>query len=682
MKHRFSASSRLIDEVLTQYASAFLALCELINNSIQAQSKDIKINIDYAGENEILSPIIKKIEIIDNGSGVYLKDIEKKLFGIGDSNKKGGKGIGRFGALQIGSNVVIETVGYSKLDNAYSYVEIPITEKLFREAGKLHELEIDTKEKILEGNHNTYYKVTITDLYDVSITKQNTKRKITEKFLKENISYSIFERYPIPIFHKNVKFWINGMYLNPNDYIIGEPIRIASKFTDNKKTVYDVFFQYFNLKPHFKAIKIFLTRKNDGIETIVGGMEYNADWLSPKMGSWFVYVYCEAIPVDAYRNMNFGDLDEDGSHYKNFIKEKLNQFFKEKNHEFDDFTEKLRSDKYYPYKIESQISSKSKVVVFDKFAYLIEEKYNILNSDNRIREIIYPLIDKTISNGELDTILRNILRLKDPYIKKFNELLEKSDLEDVIEFSEKVAHKIEDLDFLEKISYSNIAKYMPERKGLHKFLERMLWVFGERFSNNTNLLSDRGLENNLKQLRDEFLVYKANAKTYDNLVENISPQIKSITDLFLYSEKIIDEEKREVLVIELKAPKVKISPKELEQVMTYAQEIESRPFFSENISFHIILIGTEINNKAKFRIKGNQKNSNKPFFFFENERGNIVVSVMKWSDLIEQNKRRLKYLSYVLNIKDVTVHDKIEKDFKDIELGKVKSILRTVSVDF
>lgn len=70
-----------------------------------------------------------------------------------------------------------------------------------------------------------------------------------------------------------------------------------------------------------------------------------------------------------------------------------------------------------------------------------------------------------------------------------------------------------------------------------------------------------------------------------------------------------------------------------------------------------MLISSSINDKAKFRIKGQQKGKEDPYFYFENESGNIHVSVMKWSDLIETNKRKLKYMANVLKTKDISVHD-------------------------
>jgi hypothetical protein len=678
MLRKFSASSRLIHELFTQYQSTFLAFRELINNSIQADSENIKIEISYSSELEFTSLPIKRIVITDDGHGVHINELDKKILGIGDSEKKGGKGIGRFAAIQIGAQVTIETVGYDNETGSYSYAKIPFTDETFKKIQRINELEVDTTESILEGKQKTYYKVTIENLYDTTITSKFQKRRVSEKLLERNIETSLFETYPIPVFTQGVKFFINDAYLNPQKFVLREPEKIKSTFNDRKGKEHDVLFTFFNLKPNFDRIKVFLTTKNAGVDSIIGGFEYQALWLSPKIGSWFVYISSDLFQTDIYRNLDIDTMDDVAALFKIFIKDKLNYFFKSKNKEYDDFAQKLKSDNFYPYKQKENITSETKVALFDKLAYLVEEKYNLLNEKNKLREIVYPLIDRTITSGELDGILRNILRLENKYIKKFNELLNKSNLEDVIEFSEKVAHKIQSLELLEKITLSELSKHVLERKELHKLIEKMLWIFGEHYSENTNLLSDKNLENNLTKLRNEFLEYKRSK--HDDNHENLEAKLKSITDLFLYSEKIVDEEKREILIVELKAPKVKISPKELEQVMGYANQIEKKDFYTEKLKFHIILISSNINQEANFRLKGAQKGKNDPHFYFENEVGNIRVSVMKWSDLIESNKRKFKYMASKLKTKDVSVQEILERDFSEIDFQNLKSKLTKVTI--
>lgn len=240
---------------------------------------------------------------------------------------------------------------------------------------------------------------------------------------------------------------------------------------------------------------------------------------------------------------------------------------------------KLKKDSYYPYKELSNATSKSKVILFDKVAYLVEERYNLFTTNKQLREIIYPLIDRTITTGELDKILQKILRLDTKHVKKFNELLDRSEIEDVIKFSEQVSKKIEDLEFVEKLTCTEILKHVAERKELHKVMEKTLWIFGEKYLESTQLLSDTNLQNNLEKLREEHLIYKPSKKD-DNINLETNAKARSITDLFIYSEKPIDEIKREVLIVELKSPKVKISPVELQQVKKYAREIEQSYFYT------------------------------------------------------------------------------------------------------
>lgn len=677
MNRKLTTNSRLVNELFANYISTFAAFCELINNSIQAKSKNIWIEIDYTPEHELHPLAIKRISIKDDGAGVHISEIEKKLLDIGTANKEGGKGIGRFASFQIGQKIEIETVSYSKEEDTYSKVYIPLSFDSFGKNINVSEVDIDTKEEILKGkNHKTYYKVTITNLYDSDITDKEPKKKIIERFLNHNIADAIFERYPLKIFNGEINIHINDKKINPNDFVIDQPIKRTFDFVDSKEKEHKILFNFMQIKKYEK-IKVFLTTQNAGLNTIANGFEFDASWLSPKIGGWFIYIESKTLASDIYRNIDLDDLDDGWKKYREFIKENLNEFFKEKNKEFDNFSDKLKSDEYYPYKVSS--SSKSKVILFDKLAYLVEDRYHILNENNKLREIIYPLIDRTISNGELNRILSSILKLNNKMISKFSDLLEKTDLENIIEFSDKVSSKIEDLEFLEKLVNSEISKNIKERKELHKILEKMLWIFGEEYNETTKLLSDKGLEKNLTQLRDDCLIYKP-SKTDDNINELIDKPVKSITDLFMYNERILDYKKREVLIVELKAPKVKISPKEIAQVMKYAREIEKLSSLSSNINYKVLLISTDINNDAKFDITGRQKNEDNPYFYFRNENKNIEIWIMKWSDLIENVKRKLKYMSNLLEVQDIDVQEKAKRDFSNIEFGRISSTLKRVAV--
>ncbi len=257
--------------------------------------------------------------------------------------------------------------------------------------------------------------------------------------------------------------------------------------------------------------------------------------------------------------------------------------------------------------------------------------------------------------------------------------MERAELEDVIEFSEKVAQKKQSLDFLEKLVYSEISEHILERKQLHKVVEKMLWIFGEQYLDSTRLLSDTNLENNLTILRQEFLQFQP-TKDKENLVELRENKLKSITDLFLYSERILDAESREVLIIELKAPKVRLSKKELQQVKDYAYAIQQKGVFSNNLNYKIILVGSELTPQTVAELKGTSKDRKNPYFYFENEERNIEIWVMRWSDLIENTKRKLTYLSTALKTKDVIVKEKFEQDFEEIDIEKISSRFEKAAV--
>src|SRR6185312_16706041 len=148
--HVFTTNSRVLKDLLTQYKNTFYAFCELINNSIQEDSKKIDIEIDYA-KSELTKAPIKSITIKDNGNGVSLSEFDKKILEIGTDIKKGGEGVGRFAALQIGCSIEIETVAYDENLAAFTKVNLPINSASF-ENKKLDSLQFPVKEEILKSN--------------------------------------------------------------------------------------------------------------------------------------------------------------------------------------------------------------------------------------------------------------------------------------------------------------------------------------------------------------------------------------------------------------------------------------------------------------------------------------------------------------------------------------------------
>lgn len=155
MKRKLTTNSRLVNDVLVANTGTYKALCELINNSIQAGAKNIRLTIDYTDEN-LLAPLpISRIVLWDDGFGVHINDIEDKLLDIGTANKKDGKGIGRFSAFQIGNKFTIETVGYSQDDKTWSHAILPLRSEDFRKENDVRQVDIDTVEEILEKKANT-----------------------------------------------------------------------------------------------------------------------------------------------------------------------------------------------------------------------------------------------------------------------------------------------------------------------------------------------------------------------------------------------------------------------------------------------------------------------------------------------------------------------------------------------
>ncbi len=289
-------------------------------------------------------------------------------------------------------------------------------------------------------------------------------------------------------------------------------------------------------------------------------------------------------------------------------------------------------------------------------------------------------MERAIADGNIVDILDNLLKSDKVTTDKFKKLLDITDLPSLVHFSSEVAEKLEFLDFLHEINYGDIATYILERKQLHKIVEKHLWLFGESYNGVPNLLwSDKKILKIFEELRTKHLVYDP-TKDDENLVELQGEGLNDITDLFFTNEKPMDDGTKEFMIVELKAPKCKISQKELNQIKRYAYTVENHSGIpKQKIKYKFLLISADITPQTKSEIKSLSAAYKIPFLIERKTDVDIEIYMMTWSELINIQRTKLNYLSKQLKIKDKSVSKKFEEEYPQLINQKMRTMLKKVS---
>jgi hypothetical protein len=674
---KLNTNGRVVSEFLTNYRDTFRAFTELINNSLQAGATEIRLNLIHSKTGSMLFPGITSIELRDNGHGIAHGDLEKTVFEVGTTIKPGGSGIGRFSALQIGETMRIETVGFDRDLAKYTRFSADITASALKNHN-LDDIDFASEKEVLKKDTNTYYKVTISNLYQYRGTTVAKHNRLSDAFLESNLPGALAQYYIYEIFNDVVKFYINDQPVDRQQFVIDQPVLINKDFTALNGKVHPVVFKLYHIISDLNKVKLFTLVDNAGMKSVANEYTYSSDYYTPELGTWFIYIETDLFSADLFRNTlleAFGD--EELYNLKSFIRTVLNEFFKERNTSFRDFVEKLKVDKANPL-LQNKPVSETHELIFNKIAYLVETNYQMLEKGDKIKDLVYDLIDKSIKNGKVSDLFAKLTKMKETTLNKFHNLVETTDLESVVHFSAQVAEKIEFLNFLHDITYGPVSKVLKERSQLHKIVEKQLWLFGESYAQTPHLWSDKRIGGIFDAIRDQTLAYEPTDDD-GNLVKSDEEEFNDITDLFFYNEKITGDDVKEYMVVELKAPKCKISQKELNQIDRYAFEIESAAGLpTEKTRYKLILISSDMTAFAKSKLKSARETYNQPFLVDRKTEKNIEVFVMTWSELMEINKRKLNYLSSELEVRDKDVSQKFEEEYPQLLNDKVTSQLRLI----
>lgn len=184
-------------------------------------------------------------------------------------------------------------------------------------------------------------------------------------------------------------------------------------------------------------------------------------------------------------------------------------------------------------------------------------------------------------------IVSSITELNHEQRHHFAEILKKTSLANIIEMIEYIDKRYLVIEILKSL-ITDLVKFSNERNHIQRIIEENYWIFGEQY----NLVSadvhmQRALENYLTQLGEAVAE-----------LENIPEEDrKKRMDIFLCGSRVQDYSVEENLIVELKAPRVKLTSEVVNQIANYAHIIrKEKQFNSSERSWKFIAVCAEIDS--------------------------------------------------------------------------------------
>jgi len=293
----------------------------------------------------------------------------------------------------------------------------------------------------------------------------------------------------------------------------------------------------------------------------------------------------------------------------------------------------------YPYRGTPQNAvEKVERQVFDIVAVQVQELAPDLGiTSAKAKALHLRMLRNAIERGpeELQLILKEVLDLPARKQKELANLLQETTLSALITAAKTVADRLKFIAALESIVFDPETKgRLKERTQLHKILAENTWVFGEEY----NLwVSDKDLRRVLEKHRDHLDPSIA----IDEPVKVIGKARGIIDLMFSRSTRRHRANDIEHMIVELKAPKVKIGSDEITQAKKYAIAVTSDERFStvDGVRWHFWLVSNAYDEFARQEIENGPDRDRRLI-----ARGpRHVVGIKTWGELIEENRARLQF---------------------------------------
>ena len=672
-----STNARLVSKVLTHKKNTFYALRELIDNSIIADAKCVKI--DFISSNcdkeSIQYHPIDRIVISDNGHGVPFNRFGKSIMELATDTREQGYGVGRFSGLQIGKIMSISTVGYDTHEKVYTTSQVTFNVDDFR--GQLGDKEFDVKKTVTDEKLQTGFRVEISSLYS-NDGKCSVKNKLTADFKDENFIDSLFEVYHQYIFTDKIKFEFNGQVLNKEMFINGKPKTFTRKYEDLRSNSYNVEFLVYSLKlKSDNQVRIFLDNSNDKLWTPLFAFRYNSLWVSAELGSQYILVSSDFINQELRDKFDLSaGEDEEMHNLSKFLKTEIDTYYKSSNVKFKTFITRLQEEKIYPYSKGNEKSGSFQKELFDSSVFMLDNEQDILAMKPKAKSTIFNLIKKTIEDGNVEFLVNNVLGLNKESRNQMIELIDRVSLDEVIRYANAVSKRESVIKMLYDF-INDTEKYSKQwEDGLEKVISQNFWIFGEEYNGLKSPLNDSDLFQELTKSIEENLKYTPKVAN-KNLITELKPKVKKLLDSYLIRERILGDNQREIIIVFVKSPSTILSAKEVEALQKFLFAIQQGTVFPKRgYKYVVFYIGSQISEYGKSAFNNNADKAD-PFLIknIDENDFHLKAFVYEWNELLSANKRKMAFMddSLKLNMTDTlsTFIQDYEGSYQPISRGRL-----------
>lgn len=609
-------------------AQPIAAVAELIWNGLDADATAITVDL----EDDKLGGL-KRIIVTDNGHGMPYADAPTLFRNLGGSWKRHGartklrnrqlhgqEGRGRFKAFALGSAVDWRCT-YARDGKRFRY-DITIIENDIRHVRIGDETEV-------AGTVPAGVTVVVSDLKRnfVSLKPENSVQEFSEIFAIYLKNY------------RDIAIIIGGERIDPAMAIAKTWDEPLSPIEDDDGNPYSASLEVIEWRRQTKRALYLCNEQGFPLSQVEARFH---------VGDFHFSAYLKSPLISVLHQDNRLELAEMVPALAKATEEarrKIKDIFRERASERAKLVvEDWKAQNLYPYQGEAATQlERAERQIFDIVAVTVQEATTDAADIPRPQMALHlRMLRHAIERSptELQRILDEVLRLPKHKQKELAILLDETDLSAIISAATMVADRLKFLQGLRIILFDHEAKNrLKERSQLHKILETNTWIFGEEF----NLwASDKELTTVLKTHKE-----KLDPDLMIDEPVKLLIRKRGIVDLMLSRvQKRHRADNYEHLVVELKAPKVKLTSKETTQIMDYALSVSGDPRYHRvnGVRWHFWLVSDEYDDYVQSMLEGGPDRERRLI----HRTDKVSVGVKTWGEILDENNARLQFVKEAL----------------------------------